>query len=183
VASPSPLRGGADDAVALSLLPCRAEGTDDVGLLEDARRLGMAGTVEAALDAHAGQAGREGPVPSHREVGEDHCLDHVRGPVVDVLDAAERDVEGRPGPVANGAGEVVRQGRVSHERSPRAFPATGVPTMMPSQVALPVGEVPVRSPTASPYQTSTVPSSLVWLSFRIANELCSSHASKTPTRG
>ena len=36
---------------ATCLLPLRAEGAHDAELLEDARRLGVAGTVEAALDA------------------------------------------------------------------------------------------------------------------------------------
>ena len=43
------------------LLPLRAEGGDHVGVLEDARSLGMAGTVEAALDACARLASCEGP--------------------------------------------------------------------------------------------------------------------------
>ena len=75
------------------LLPLRAEGADDVGLLEDARRLGMAGTVEAGLDARARPASCEGPVRLDREVGEGHRLDAMGHPAVDVPDPAERRIE------------------------------------------------------------------------------------------
>ena len=47
------------------LLPLRAEGADDVGLLEDARRLGMAGTVEAAQGARPRGCGRGRQDPFH----------------------------------------------------------------------------------------------------------------------
>ena len=47
-----------------------------------------------------------------------------RGSTVDVLDAAERDVEGRPGPVAGG-GTVVRQGHVPHEPLSPGVPGDG----------------------------------------------------------
>lgn len=90
------------------LLPSRAEGADDVRLLEDPRDYDVAGTMEAALDAGAGLAGAGGSVRVDRKIGEYQRLDRVCRPAIDVLDAAERGIE--PADI-----RVVVQGRRSDE--------------------------------------------------------------------
>ena len=73
------------------------ERADDVLLLEDTGCLGVVGAVEGALDAAPDEAGAKRAFRADLDVLEQHRLDRVRRPAVDVLDAAEGDVDGKDG--------------------------------------------------------------------------------------